>query len=92
MRMEEEDDKEFDMNKKDFDVVLRMFKAKQTHAHNFILKASEKYKEAVFKLLKRFMNKEQIPGRMQQTTLHMIWKKKGRQEVMKNNRFIHHQC
>ena len=26
---------------------------------------------------------------MQKTTLHMIWKRKGLPEIMKNNRFIH---
>ena len=37
----------------------------------------------------RRKREEEFPRRMQKTILHMIWKKKGRQEVLKNNRFIH---
>ena len=88
-RMKEENDEECDVNKEDFEMVMKKFKGKETKAYDFIVKASPEYKEAIFRLCKRFLDKEEFPRRMQKTMLHMIWKKKGKQEVMKNNRFIH---
>jgi len=87
--LEVNEEEECDIDKKDFDNVVRKFKAKDTKAYDFLVKASDEYKEAIFGLCKRFMKKEEFPRRMQQTTLQMIWKRKGLQEVMKNNRFIH---
>ena len=89
LRMEEKDDKECDIEKEDFNEVIRKFRSKQTKAYDFILKASDEYREAIFWLCKRFLDREEIPRRMQKTTLQMIWKRKGLPEIMKNNRFIH---
>ena len=88
-RMEEKDEEEVDVSKDDFNAILRKFKSKQSKAYDFILKASDEFKEAVFRLCKFFMKIEVIQKRMQMTTLHMIWKRKGPQQVLKNIRFIH---
>ena len=88
-RMEEEIDEECEFSKEEFEEVLRKFVSKQTSAYDLLLKASDKYKEAIFKLCQSFIRKEEFPRRLHQTILHMIWKKKGRQEEMRNNRFIH---
>jgi len=89
MRMEENNDEECEVGKDDFNEVIRKFRSKQTKTYDFILKASEEYREALFRLCKRFLDREDFPRRMQKTTLHMIWKRKGLPEIMKNNRFIH---
>ena len=89
IRMEEVGDDEFDVDKEEFDKVIKKFRSKQTKAYDFLVKASDEYKSAIFRMCKRFMIREEFPKRMQKTTLHMIWKRKGQQEVMKNNRFIH---
>ena len=87
--MEEKDEEECEVSKDEFNAILRKFNSKQSTAYDFILKASEEFKEATFRLCKAFMKREEFPQRMQQTTLHMIWKRKGLQQILKNNRFIH---
>ena len=90
IRMDEkDDDDDCVIEKKDFEEIMRKFSSKPTKAYDFILKASAEFKEAIFSLCKRFLEREEIPRRMKKTTLQMIWKKKGLQEVLSNNRFIH---
>ena len=62
---------------------------KQTKAYDFLLKADDSYKDAIFKLCKRFIDTEDFPTKFGETLLYMLWKKKGSAEVLKNNRFIH---
>ena len=86
-KKEEEEDCEFE--EEDFATVLRKFQSKSSKSYDFLLKASNKYKEAIFHLCKRFCDEEDFPKRMQKTTLQMIWKKKGSQAELKNNCFKH---
>ena len=71
-RMEEKDEEECNVSKEDFNAVMRKFKSKKSKAYDFILKTSDEFKDAVFRLCKFFMRKEEIPKRMQMTTLNMI--------------------
>ena len=68
---------------------MKKFTTKQTKSYDFPLKSGENYQEAIFKFCKRMLEEEQFPIMFRKTLLYMIWKMKGPQEVLKNNRFIH---
>ena len=77
------------ISKGDFRVVVEKFKSKQTKSYDFLIRSDEKYQDAIFKLSKRMIENEEFPTQFSNTLLYMIWKSKGPQEVLKNNRFIH---
>ena len=54
-------------------------------------KSFEDFKEAIFLLCKRIIEKETVPESFKETTLHQIWKRKpgSRMEDLASNRFIH---
>ena len=89
LRMEDTEEEDFLIDKEDFKEVLSKFKKKSTSAYNMIVKAHEHYQEAIFELCKLFIEKEDFPDQFQRTVLHMIKKKGGRGEILKQNRFIH---
>ena len=73
----------------DFKEVVEKFKKKKTKTYDFLLKANEDYQEAIYDLCKLFIDKEEFPLKFRQTVLHMISKRKGSVEMLKNNRFLH---
>ena len=83
LRMKEEDAEGFEVDKEDFDNVLAKFQQKPTKAYDFLLKADDCYKDAIFKLCKRFIDTEDFPDKFRETLLYMLWKKKGSAEVLK---------
>ena len=89
LRMEDNDDEEFELLKDDYDEVLSKFQSKTTKSYDFILKGGPSYKDAMFKLCKLMIKKEVFPTSFRKTLLNMIWKQKGLAEILKNNRFIH---
>jgi hypothetical protein len=89
MRMEDDDDEGFKIGKDDFNEVLEKFGKKTSKAYNLILKADDKFQEAIFHLCKLFIDKEDFPDKFRKTILHMVKKKNGLAEVLKQNRFIH---
>ena len=34
-------------------------------------------------------DKEEFPSSFEETTLHMLWKRKGRADILSDNRFLH---
>ena len=88
-RMKDEDDDGFELTKEDFDDVIEKLKRKSTKAYDFLTKADDEYKAAIFMLCKKFIENEEFPDMFKETMLYMIWKKKGGAETLKNNRFIH---
>jgi hypothetical protein len=88
-RMNEEDSEGFEITQEDFDDVTKNLQKKTTKAYDFILKADEDYKAAIFLLCKKFIDEEEFPDLFKETLLIMIWKKKGSAQTLKNNRFIH---
>ena len=76
-RMKDEDDEGFELTKEDFDDVIEKLKKKTTKAYDFVTKADDDYKAAIFLLLKKFIDKEEFPDMFKETLLYMIWKKKG---------------
>ena len=73
----------------DFNEVIDMFKKKDTNTYDFLIKASNSYKNAIFRLCQRIIDKEEIPDSFRKTVLIMIWKRKGSMDILKNNRFLH---
>ena len=78
-----------EVSKKDFEEVVKKFKSKQTKSYDFLIKSGVKYQEAIFKFCHRIIEDEELPTMFRKTLLYMIWKQKGGQNVLKNNRFIH---
>ena len=87
MRMKRGDT--FETSLDEYEQVLEKFKMKTTKTYDFILKSGDRYKRAIFKICKRIIDKEDIPDSFRTTTLHMIWKRKGPIDILKNNRFLH---
>ena len=52
-------------------------------------KAGNKYKEAIFRFMKKIISTEQIPVCYKNTSLTPIWKRKGSALDLNNMRFIH---
>ena len=59
--------------------------------YDFLIKASDSFKDAIFKLCKRIIEEETVPEKFRETTLHQIWKRKPgtKKEDLEANRFIH---
>ena len=89
MRMKDTDDDDFNIGLDDFNSVLPKFSTKSTNSYDLLLKAGSKYKDAMFKLCKSMIEKEEFPSSFRRTLLNMIWKRKGPAEILSNNRFIH---
>ena len=79
----------FEVTVEEFEKVLAKFETKDTNTYDFLIKAGSKYKEAMFQLIKRIIDNEEIPDGFRKTLLIMIWKRKGPMDVLKNNRFLH---
>ena len=86
-RMKNNSDEALDISKEDYDTVLTKFKTKQTKSYDFLIKAGENYQEAIYKLCVRMIQNKEFPIMFRKT--YMIWKQKGPQEILQNNRFIH---
>ena len=89
IRMNDKDEDGFKVDEDDFEEVIQRFKSKATKAYDFITKADEAYRSALFLVCKKFIDLEEFPDSFSETVLHMVWKKKAAAEILKNNRFIH---
>ena len=89
MRMKDSDDDDFNIGLDDLNSVLHKFSTKSTNSYDLLLKAGSKYKDAMFKLCKSMIEKEEFSSSFRRTLLNMIWKRKGLAEILSNNRFIH---
>ena len=90
-RMAENDGKGFKATKEVFEGVLAKFKANNKRSYDFLIKASQEFKDSVYILCKRIIESESIPDKFRETTLHQIWKRKPgtRKEDLESNRYIH---
>ena len=79
----------FCANKETFEKVICKFKRSRKRNYDFIVKADPKFQESVFRLCKEMIEKEEFPKEFKNTTLHMIYKGKGKKEDLSKNRFIH---
>ena len=72
-----------------FEKVVAKFKKSNKRNYDFLVKADKRFKDSVFKLCKRMIEEATFPAEFKETTLHMIFKNKGRKENLSDNRFIH---
>ena len=87
--MEDNKDKEYNIEKEEFDDVVDKFKKKNKPAYKFFVKAANSYKTSIFKLCKRMIKEEKFPETFSETMLKQLWKKKGSRQLLDNHRFIH---
>ena len=87
--MKDKSGETFQIDQDDFMKVLGKFGSKRTKTYDFLLKAGERYKDAMFLLCKRMIDDEEFPSSFRKTILHMIGKRSGLQCILKNNRFLH---
>jgi hypothetical protein len=79
----------FTPSKKLFQKVVLKFKKNNKRNYDFLIRTGERFKEAVFRLCRRMLEEEVFPTSFDLTTLHQIYKGKGRKEVLSNSRYIH---
>ena len=76
-------------SKEGFNRVVKKFKENDKRNYDFLIKTGDKFKDAVYRLCRRMIEEEQFPRSFDNTTLHQIYKGKGKREVLSNNRYIH---
>ena len=79
----------FTPNKELFDKVVGKFKKNNKRNYDFLIRTGDKFKEAVFRICRRMLEDEIFPTSFDLTTLHQIYKGKGKKEVLGNSRYIH---
>ena len=72
LRMKEEDNEGLEITNGDFGDVLKRFGGKKTKSYDFLLKSGRKYKESMFNLCKKMIDKEGFPLSFRKTMLYMI--------------------
>ena len=79
----------FEINKEIFEKVLAKFKGSIKRNYDVIVRADKMFQEKVYELCQIMIQKDEIPSEFRKTTLHMIYKGKGKREDLSKNRFIH---
>ena len=88
-RMEKTDDYDLVVKKEVFKAVIDKFEKKKKRSYDFLTKAGDKFKDAVFNLCRRMISEERFPERFDETTLVQLYKGKGRKDDLQNSRYIH---
>ena len=89
-RMDEVDDDEpMVITKEEFNNTVDKFEKKNKRSYNFLTRASDSFKNSVYKLCSRFIKNEEFPKRFFETVLHQLWKRKLPKEELNNHRFLH---
>ena len=79
----------FTVQNQDFNKVVKKFKEKGKQSYDFLVKAGEGFKYAVYRLCRRIIENEEFPACFEITTLQQIYKGKGSKSYLSNSRFIH---
>ena len=74
--MTDQTDMETNIDKEDFDDVIKKFKKKNKPAYHFLTRAGLKFQASIFKLCKRLIGEEDFPKVFSETLLKQLWKKK----------------
>ena len=88
-RMNDCKDRGVKLPRERFNRVIKKFKDNGKRSYDFLLNTGERFKEAVFRLCRRMLEEEEFPSSFDDTTLHQIYKGKGKKEILSNNRYIH---
>ena len=89
MRMETRDEINFEIKKDVFKAVMDKLEKKKKSSYDFLTKAGDRFKDAVFTLCRRMITEEEFPKRFEDTTLVQLYKGKGRKDGLQNSRYIH---
>ena len=79
----------FVANEETFKETVKKFQVSGKKSYDFLTKTGQKFQKIVFQMCQRMFKEEAFPEKFQNTTLHMIFKGRGRREVLSDNRFIH---
>ena len=77
-----------EISEEDFFSTLAKFESKNSPTYNFIVKSGLKFRMAIYKVCKRFIDSEEFPSSFDVTTLIQL-PKKGSQLFLDNSIFIH---
>ena len=77
------------ITKEEFNNTVDKFEKKNKRSYNFLTRASDSFKNSVYKLCSRFIKNEEFPKRFFETVLHQLWKRKLPKEELNNHRFLH---
>ena len=80
---------EFETNWETFYWNIQKFKKSGKKNYDFLTKSGLKFQRAVFKMCQRMLREEIFPESFKETTLHMLFKGKGRKDHLPNQRFVH---
>ena len=87
LKSDKTDDKELKIE--DFRRTLDKMKLKNKKGYDFIVKSGDKYKEAIFEVCRKVIEREEIPEKYDETLLIQLYKGKGMFQDLSNSRFIH---
>ena len=79
----------FEATRSTFEMNIKKFKQSGKKNYLFLTKAGVKFQNVVYKMCKRMLEQEVFPEAFNKTTLHIIYKGKGRREDLSSNRFVH---
>ena len=68
--MDDKVEDSFEVEKSYYEKMIKSFES--TKSYDFLLKAGKRYKEAIFQLCKRMIEKEGFPESFRKTLLYMI--------------------
>ena len=88
-RMKELGGGNFNLTRERFKKVIKKFQKSNKRNYDFLVRSGDKYKESIFKMSHRMIEEEMFPRKFDFTTLHQIYKGKGKKELLDNSRFIH---
>ena len=80
---------EWKLDRGTFLKVMEKAKEKNKNFYKLFNKAGEHYKWAIFELMAKIIDTEQIPDVFKDTSLTPVWKRKGSALQLQNMRFIH---
>ena len=72
-----------------FEKVTKKFERSNKRNYDFLVRAGDRFKKSVYRMGRRMLVEEEFPSKFDYTTLHQIYKGKGRKELLDNNRYIH---
>jgi hypothetical protein len=65
-------------SKEGFNRETKKFKENDKRKYDFLMKTGDNFKDAVYRLCRRMIEEEQFPRSFDNTTLHQIYKGKGK--------------
>ena len=90
--MQKNDKDLWELDRNTYKVVTDKIKTKNKNVFNLFNRAGPAYKDAIFWLMAKLIQKEEVPREYIKTSLFQIWKKKGSALDLNNMRFVHLRC